>query len=607
MTASARDGTTVVDVLIVGGGATGAGILRDLARRGLRCLLVEKEDVGSGTSGRYHGLLHSGARYIAKDPQAARECLVENVVLRRIARACIEDTGGLFVATPDDPDDYVEEFPDRCAAVGIPCEEVPVADVLRREPALNRRIRRAFRVPDGSLEPWQLIEANLADAQSRGSEALSYHELVGLERNGAYISAASIVDRRTGSVLRVAARMVVSAAGAWAGRVAALAGSKLEMSPGKGTMLVFNQRMTDTCVNRCHLPGDGDIMVPVHTVAILGTTDIPVDDPDHYEVTREEVLALVRAGESLFPDLSRMRILRAYAGVRPLYSEEPASSDDREISRAHIVIDHEPRDGISNLVSIVGGKLTTYRLMAEETSDVVCRKLGLDAPSTTAREPLPDQAGPVGFYWLGDRLAEHERHGGGDAELICECEFVTRAALDQFLAARWPCSLDDVRRGTRLGMGPCQGAFCTFRAAGVVADAVAERSLVATGPSFVEPPPPGVEATTDSATDAVEDSAARGARAAGEDPRTAAAELAERAMVAFLRERYHGTRPIAWGRQLQELWVATAIYWGALGIDAFEPGETVDDGKPAAAPSPARPRRPAGPRRRTEDRAGAAR
>ena len=96
----------MVDALVIGGGATGAGLLRDLARRGLRTLLVEKSDLGTGTSGRYHGLLHSGGRYVVTDPVAARECIAENRIVRRIAPACIEDTGGWFVATPDDPDDY---------------------------------------------------------------------------------------------------------------------------------------------------------------------------------------------------------------------------------------------------------------------------------------------------------------------------------------------------------------------------------------------------------------------------------------------------------------------------------------------------------------------
>lgn len=527
-----------VDVLVIGGGATGAGLVRDLSRRGLRCLLVEKGDLASGTSGRHHGLLHSGARYVVKDPLAARECIDENRVLRRIAPACVEDTGGYFVATPDDPDDYVERFEQACLASGVPCEDVPVAKLLRREPALNPAVRRAFRVPDGSLEPWQLIEATVGDARSRGALIWRYRRAVAMEvSSGGRILSVDISDATSGSLTRVAPRFVVSAAGAWAGQVAALAGIELAMSPGKGTMLIFNQRMTDAVVNRCHMPSDGDIMVPVHEVAILGTTEITVDDPDRYGIGRDEVAKLMVEGEKLFPELARMRLLRAYAGVRPLYRDDaPATgvADGREISRAHTIIDHEARDGVENLVSIVGGKITTYRLMAEQTADAVCRRLGVTEPCTTADEVLPGQ-GDERSYWLGHRLAEHEVDGGGDAELICECEMLTRGALDRFLDARWPCTLDDIRRGTRLGMGPCQGAFCTFRAAGVVA----ERG---TGT-------PGVEDVS------------------GMSP-LQSAEV-DRFLLDFLAERYRGTKPIAWGRQLQELWISAGIQVGILGVDSL--------------------------------------
>ena len=108
-----------VDVVVIGGGATGAGVLRDLAMRGLRATLVERGDFASGTSGRYHGLLHSGARYVESDPISARHCIEENAVLRRIAPGTIEPTGGYFVATPSDPDDYLERFPAACAVA--PC------------------------------------------------------------------------------------------------------------------------------------------------------------------------------------------------------------------------------------------------------------------------------------------------------------------------------------------------------------------------------------------------------------------------------------------------------------------------------------------------------
>jgi glycerol-3-phosphate dehydrogenase len=188
--------------------------------------------------------------------------------------------------------------------------------------------------------------------------------------------------------------------------------------------------------------------------------------------------------------------------------------------------------------------------MAEQTADVVCKKLGVSAPCTTADEVLPGQ-GDGKTYWLGHRLAEHEHDGGGDADLICECEMLSRGALDRFLDAKWPCTLDDVRRGTRLGMGPCQGAFCTFRAAGVVA----ERGTGAALPAEPTALPP--------------------------------AEV-DRVLLDFLAERFRGTKPIAWGRQLQELWITAGLYRGVLGVDSLvaassEPEADVDDAVSASA------------------------
>jgi glycerol-3-phosphate dehydrogenase len=533
------------DVLVIGGGATGAGVVRDLARRGLRALLVERGDYGTGTTGRYHGLLHSGGRYVQKDQVAARECIEENRVLRRIAPSSIEDTGGYFVATPDDPDDYVQEFAANCAASGVDCDEVDVPTLLAHEPALNRRIRRAFRVPDGSIEPWQLIDSTLADARRHGSEAVSYHRVVGFEISGGRITAARLRNERDGSGTTVWTQCVASAAGAWAGQIAALAGVQVEMTPGKGTMLIYNHRMTDAVINRCHKSSDGDIMVPVHTVAILGTTDIKVPDPDDYEITREEVARLVDEGSKLFPDLPRMRILRAYAGVRPLYKPpaEQAVGGNRSITRAHAILDHADQ-GVDNFVSIVGGKLTTHRLMAEQTVDVVVEKMGITARCTTADEALPDQhEGKT--YWLGHRLADIEAEGGGDADLLCECELVTRSMAEAYLDRHWPCTIDDVRRGTRVGMGPCQGAFCTFRVAGLI-------------------------------TERLDDAAPEGSA----EQRAIHAATADRALGAFLQERFKGTRPIAHGRQLQELLMTNGIYAGVLGLDSIAaPAEP--------APSPA--------------------
>lgn len=510
--------TPTFDAVVIGGGATGAGVLRDLAMRGVRGLLVERGDFGSGTSGRYHGLLHSGARYVVSDPGSARDCAAENGVLRRIAPGCLELTGGYFVATSADPEEYLDGFAAACAAAGIAAERVPLGELFAAEPLLNREIRAAYHVPDAAMEPWELIDANLESAREHGAEAWRYQAVVGFARDSdGQISAVELEDRRSGERRSVGCGTVISAAGAWAGQVAALAGVELKMSPGKGSMLIMNRRVTNAVVNRLAPPGDGDILVPVHTVSILGTTDITVEDPDDARVTRDEVAALLADGDRLIPGLSGARVLRAYAGCRPLYEESDVSDEpSREISRAHHLIAHGPRDGVANLWSIVGGKLTTYRLMAQQTADAVCASLGVAAGCRTAMEPLP---GPAAArpYWLGMRLADIEADGGGDADLVCECELVTRPMLHAALEAQPDASLDDLRRTTRLGMGPCQGAFCTPRAAAMLGDR----------------------------------------------------DDGQRALLGFLHERFRGTRPIAWGDQLAELWLETGIYRGSLAVETL--------------------------------------
>src|SRR3954449_10225108 len=116
------------DVLVIGGGATGAGVAWDAALRGFDVVLAERADLAEGTSGRFHGLLHSGGRYVVKDPVAAEECVVENAALRELIPDAIEDTGGLFVTTPDDDPASGDTFLEGCRKAALPAEEIPVAE-----------------------------------------------------------------------------------------------------------------------------------------------------------------------------------------------------------------------------------------------------------------------------------------------------------------------------------------------------------------------------------------------------------------------------------------------------------------------------------------------
>ncbi len=469
------------DVLVIGGGATGAGVLRDAAMRGFDALLVERGDLATGTTGRFHGLLHSGARYVVKDPKAAVDCIRENRVLRRIAADCIEDTGGLSVVTPIDDPAYPDRFVAACRACDVPVEEIGVGEALGREPRLNPRISRAFLVPDGAVDSWKTVWATVRSAEEHGARVLPYHEVVRLLRDGDAVTGAVVREPRGGGEVVIRAEVVVSAAGAWAGQIAGLAGCLVRVRPGKGIMIAMNHRLVHTVITRCTMPADGDILVPIRTVNVIGTTDEPVSDPDDWEVTREEVQQMLDAGENLVPGFRTARALRVWGGVRPLYQEADVAHS-RDVTRSHSLLDHAARDGVDRFLTITGGKFVTYRLMAEETVDAVARQLGTDRPCRTADEALPDSE-PARFYWLGSRLRQREETLHDD-ELICECELIPRRSLEEAVHRRHTVDLDDIRRTLRIGMGPCQGGFCIYRATGILhrlerlSGAAANRSLL---------------------------------------------------------------------------------------------------------------------------------
>jgi glycerol-3-phosphate dehydrogenase len=581
-------------VLVIGGGATGTGVLRDLSLRGIRAALVEKGDLTYGTTGRYHGLLHSGGRYVAKDPQSATECAQENEILRRIMPHCLEDTGGFFVVTPADDEGYADRFVQGCNATYVPVNEISVREMLRRERALNPRISRAFEVRDAAADSFLATHANAEDAIRHGALVLTYHVVKALDLADDRVAGAVCEDMRTGEDIQIHASYVVNAAGAWAGKIAGMAGVKVTVVPGKGTMVAMNHRMINTVVNRCKPPADGDIIVPIRTVAVIGTTDMSVPDPDVFGIEPWEVELMLREGEQLVPGISRARVLRAWAGVRPLYKDQDVK-DDREISRTYKLLDHEARDGVKGLISIVGGKWTTYRLMAQEATDAVAQKLGVSAECRTHLEPLPNVGGwglavrgrepqsdkqwaerregdladrpptsnsqsPTPYFWIGQPLAQVESDNTyGD--LICECELVTRGRVIKAIAEGGAANVDDIRRDTRLGMGPCQGGFCTYRAVALW-DEVRGFHGAANGSSET---PTGLAPSED-------DSA-----------------LASGALLRqFLQERWKGLTAIAWGDQLRQARLDELIYLDTLGVDLLRspaPEATYNDGLVTSHPA----------------------
>jgi len=382
-----------VQALVIGGGATGTAIARDLSMRGVSVCLLERGDLASGTTGHYHGLLHSGARYATTDLATARECAEENAILRRIAPHCIEDTGGLFLILDGRSELLFQPpFVEGCRAAGIPVEELNHHEVMAEEPLLAPNVIRAFRVPDAVLDSWRFCVANTLSAQDHGCWAFRGVTIDRILREGDRVIGATGRNTLTMQFYTVRAECVINAAGPWAGRVAALASAEVALVPTKGTMVAMAQRPTTHVINYGRPPNDGDLIVPNGTGAVLGTTATPAAAPDDTAVPEGEPERLIAQALRMVPVLREIATVRSWAAVRPLAASEGAGQADQQgrgLSRDFLLIDHAERDSLGGFVTIIGGKVTTARRMAEATSDLICRKLDVDTPCRTADEVLP--------------------------------------------------------------------------------------------------------------------------------------------------------------------------------------------------------------------------
>ncbi|PVZ69650.1 anaerobic glycerol-3-phosphate dehydrogenase subunit A [Pelagibaculum spongiae] len=526
------------DVVIIGGGATGAGVMRDCAMRGIKCILLEQYDIASGATGRNHGLLHSGARYAVTDQHSAAECIKENMILKQVARHCIEPTNGLFITLPEDDLAYVDNFVSACTSAGIQAERMDPAQALQMEPSANPLLTAAVKVPDGTVDPFRLAASNMLDGIERGGQIFNHTRVESLIREQGRINGVIARDLRNGELVEIRCQYVVNAAGIWGQGISEYADLRVRMFPAKGALLILEHRMNNMVINRCRKPADADILVPGDTVSVIGTTStrIPYDQIEHLSCTPEEVDLLMAEGSKLCPSMEHARVLRAYAGVRPLVS---LGDDDsgRNITRGIVLLDHHERDGLDGFVTITGGKLMTYRLMAERTTDLLAKKLGNSEPCRTAEIALPGSdvettattlASKTSRSVSGSAIYRHGTRGkkiledkntDQDSALICECEMVTRGEIEYAIRELKVDNMVDLRRRTRLGMGPCQGEMCAYRAAGLFNEF------------------------------------------------GAASEMESVQLLAdFLEERWKGCKPVLWNDTLREAEYAYWVYQGLFGL-----------------------------------------
>jgi glycerol-3-phosphate dehydrogenase len=394
---------TIHDVLVIGGGIVGAGVARDAARRGLAVALVEKEDFGCGTTSRSTRLIHGGLRYLEeRDFGLVREALREREILLRIAPHLVcplpfltplYDGGrwspgmvgvGMLLY---DLLSYDKSLPNS--------RMLRAPEVMELEPGLRREgLRGGALYYDAQIAyPERLCVDNLLDAAAHGAQVANHARVVAFLRDGERIAGAVVEDALTGDRHEVQARFVVNAAGPWADAVATTAypplGPKLRLT--EGVHLIVPRFTEHAIVLLAQRDGRVFFVIPWAGMSLIGTTDTDFDrDLDTLAAQEEDVQYLVEETHKTFPQADLDTIHYTTTGIRALV-RQPTQTSPGATSRQHRIIDHASA-GAPGLISVYGGKITVYRHIAEQVTDLLCRFLKHRARCDTHTAPLPGAA-----------------------------------------------------------------------------------------------------------------------------------------------------------------------------------------------------------------------
>ncbi len=387
------------DVAIIGGGIVGCGIARDAAMRGLRVMLVERGDFGGGTTAASTRIVHGGLRYLEMlDLRLVRLDLRERETLLRISPHLVKPLEFLI---PFFRRDRTSPLKMRAGLAlydalsydkGLPPRRWLAPEQGRTvEPALNRPdLRGVAAYHDARIDsPERLALENVIDASGHHATAINYCEAVSLVTANGRVSGVRLRDRLNDDDAAIQARVVVNATGAWFDRVthALTSRSSAAIRMTKGIHIVCQPVTSHALVLFSKVDGRLMFAIPRGGLTWIGTTDTDFEgDPADARATRQDVEYVLASVGDVFPSLRQEDVLYTTAGVRALVRRGGSASS---VSRMHRIVPGEPV-APAGVISVLGGKITGYRAIAEEATDAVCRQLGTaDCSSRTAETPLP--------------------------------------------------------------------------------------------------------------------------------------------------------------------------------------------------------------------------
>lgn len=487
----------VFDVIIIGGGITGTGVARDCALRGLKVALVEKNDFASGTTGTCMGLLHGGPRYLLTNPDLTRISCEESGHIQRVAPHLCFSVPFLQVLSSPEQMEIFDKFLgvyDQYQHLknGKPHIRFEGAEMHQLEPSLAPGPYGGITLDEWGVNVFRLNLLNAKSAVAHGAWLANHTQVTSILKDKGRVVGVEIKDLGSLTKRKLYGRLVVNAAGPWVPELAKMAGTEFKLRPSKGVHVFLDRRVTSVGLSVMAVDGRNIELLPHENTTMIGCTDTDFyGDPVEARPTFEEIEYLLGPFVTLVPQLRQARVIRSMAGVRPLLYETGMVAE--KVTRDHRVRDHQ-EDGVPGFITIGGGKMVIHRLMAEDTTNLICKQLGVEASCQTREIPLPggerlltkeEIRGLAEKYKVRvaavNRLAS--RHGTlagyiletyGDSATcrseVCTCEPVLEAEIRYAIREEWARSLDDIRRRTRMGMGPCQGCGCIGKVAAILGE-----------------------------------------------------------------------------------------------------------------------------------------
>jgi len=373
-------------ILILGGGIMGLSVSRDLALRGFEVILVEKSKIGSGTTTKCAGMLHSGARYAVKDPKVAKLCHNENIIMQSIASFAVGSKKALFITLPEDDPDYYKQFESNCSKLGIKIEKLSKEQALELEPSLNNRITGAYITPDVVIDTFRLVEGLSYDNQKRGVCIAEDTILTNIKRDSI---GWDIELKSPRGVENIYVDLVINATGDSIAEIAKMFDEELQLNFIHGTMAVLDKPTTKRIISRCALSTVGDVIVPLIDGTLIGSTWHEIDDNKPINMDDTDIENLHKSSELMLENGRKYKIVSSFTGIRTHIKNDTSEQGDFNIKRDFSVYVHKNK----NLISVLPGKLTTARHVAEKVGDEVAQLLKIDKKSNSSQVFIdhPDQ------------------------------------------------------------------------------------------------------------------------------------------------------------------------------------------------------------------------